>query len=278
MVKCVLKSAACLLAVLSLTTSLDTTVNSAYLGTVSVYVGGMRIDRDGISYIEDGTAYVPLRELCETLGAQVKWNREEGSVTVSAPGISMTICQKYDYFETNGRYFYAEGGFPIKNGKLMVPVRAVAEALGVKIQWDQASSAVKVGGLTEPIVSGDEYYSDEDVYWLSRLIFAEAGGESLEGKIAVGNVVMNRVKDPAFPDTVKDVIFDNRYGIQFSPAYSGAIYNEPTKECVVAAKIALEGTQVVGNCLYFTAAWVETSWAERNREFYGQIGGQVFFL
>jgi len=132
---------------------------------------------------------------------------------------------------------------------------------------------------TEPIATGDEYYARDDVYWLSRIIEAEAGSETLEGKIAVGNVVMNRVEDSEFPNTVKGVIFDKRYSIQFTRAYAGAIYNEPSEESIAAAKLVLEGVNTAGDCLYFASAEsASTCWAEKNREKYAVIDNQVFYV
>lgn len=49
-----------------------------------------------------------------------------------------------------------------------------------------------------------------DLYWLSRIISAESRGESLKGQIAVGNVVLNRVEEDDFPDTIPAVIFDRK--------------------------------------------------------------------
>ena len=57
-------------------------------------------------------------------------------------------------------------------------------------------------------------YSENDLYWLSRIIEAEASGESFSGKIAVGNCVLNRVKSSEFPNTIYDVIFDKNHGVQ----------------------------------------------------------------
>jgi N-acetylmuramoyl-L-alanine amidase len=100
------------------------------------------------------------------------------------------------------------------------------------------------------IVSGDQYYDSDDVKWLSRIINAEAEAEPLEGKIAVGNVVLNRVASDEFPDTIYSVIFDKANGVQFSPTASGAIYNTPTDESVLAAKMCLDGP-VGGGSLSF---------------------------
>ncbi|MDR2420813.1 MAG: cell wall hydrolase [Oscillospiraceae bacterium] len=118
-------------------------------------------------------------------------------------------------------------------------------------------------------------YGAEDVKWLSRIIYAEAGGESFDGMLAVGNVVMNRLRSEYYPDTVHGVIFDRRSGVQFTPAYSGAINNTPSEACVKAAKLALDGAEIVGGSLYFASA---SCWASRHRELYKTIGAHDFYL
>lgn len=101
---------------------------------------------------------------------------------------------------------------------------------------------------------------DEDTYLLAQLIDAEAKGEPYTGKVAVGNVVLNRVKSPEFPDTVKEVIFQKG---QFSPVTNGSIHDEPTDESIRAAKEAMNGREIVSNqALYFynpntsTSDWI----------------------
>ena len=244
-----------------------------------IYVDDIEVSDGDVSYVADGVTYVPIRPVCEALGASVYWDNQSKTVTVLAPGLQLNARAGDRYLEANGRYFYIEKGCHFADGRFMVPARVLAEAFGAEIAWKNSVGGVVVSGGGMPVAAGDEFYDSEDIYWLSRIIYAEAGGESLEGKIAVGNVVLNRVEDASFPDTVEDVIFDKRSGIQFSPAYSGAIYNTPTQECIIAAKLALEGVDIVGECLYFTSAWAaSSSWAGRNREFYARIDDQVFFM
>ena len=79
-------------------------------------------------------------------------------------------------------------------------------------------------------------------------------GESLwRGKIAVGNVVLNRVKSSSFPNSVKEVVFDDRYAIQFEPVANGTVYDRPTESALLAAKLCLEGAGAAGDSLYFFA-------------------------
>lgn len=149
----------------------------------------------------------------------------------------------------------------------------------------QRDSGIGVDGIVGPETRAKLWpqasteASDEDVYWLSRIIHAEAQGESYQGKLAVGNTILNRVRSSQFPNTVKGVIFDTKYGVQYTPTVNGAIYNTPNADSVRAAKEALSGTSVVGNALYFCNPKTSTNnWIMRNRPYYTTIGNHAFYL
>lgn len=104
---------------------------------------------------------------------------------------------------------------------------------------------------TESDASGGGTVNASDVAMLAALIQCEAGGESYEGKLAVGSVVMNRVDSSYFPDTVVGVIYQSG---QFSPVASGrfavVLSSGADASCVQAATEVLAGTRTL-NCLYF---------------------------
>ena len=126
--------------------------------------------------------------------------------------------------------------------------------------------------------SADEVYDADSLYWLSHIISAESRGEPLEGQIAVGCVVLNRLSKLDYLSSVYDVVFDRRYGIQFSPAYSGSVYSEPTESCVRAAKICLEGYTVSDSILYFiNSADTPPTWMTRGCTLIVTIGHHDFY-
>lgn len=92
---------------------------------------------------------------------------------------------------------------------------------------------------------------DSDLYLLGAIIQCEADGEPYEGKLAVGSVVLNRVRSSYFPNTVTGVIYQSG---QFSPVASGryALRLElgVNKTCLKAAQEVLDGN-ITNNCLYF---------------------------
>ena len=116
------------------------------------------------------------------------------------------------------------------------------------------------------------------MFWLGRIIHAESRGEPLLGQIAAGNVVMNRVRSRYYPNTIYGVIFDRKYGVQFSPVLDGSIYNTPTYNCTLAAKIVLEGFDTSGGALFFLEPQHSTSsWIPKNRPYFFTIGKHDFY-
>lgn len=87
-------------------------------------------------------------------------------------------------------------------------------------------------------------YTENDLYVLSHIISAESGNCSEEMMIAVGSVVLNRVADDRFPDTIEEVVFQ-KDPVQYSPTVNGTYWNEPTEGAVkVAKKLLEEGSQI----------------------------------
>ena len=104
--------------------------------------------------------------------------------------------------------------------------------------------AVTIAGAgieTEP----EKTYTDNDLYVLSHIISAEAGNCKEEMMLWVGSVVLNRVADDRFPDTIYDVVFQTYPSLQYGPIRDGSYYNEPTEGAVEAAKKLLEEGSVL---------------------------------
>ena len=153
-----------------------------------------------------------------------------------------------------------------------MPLRSLADLLGARVEFVDWSSPVAVHSGQAPA------YTEDDLYWLSRIISAESKGESLLGQVAVGNVILNRVASDVFPDTIRDVIFDRKNAVQFEPVTNRTIYDEPTAQSVLAARLALNGTNVVGGCLYFfNPSLSKGLWIRQNRAYFGSIGCHAFY-
>ncbi len=98
----------------------------------------------------------------------------------------------------------------------------------------------------------DVVFGNGDLDLMAAIIECEAGGESYTGKVAVGAVVLNRVRSPKFPNTVLEVLMAPR---QFSPVGSGrfsmVLARGANASCYQAAADAMAGASPVGNCLFF---------------------------
>ena len=204
---------------------------------------------------------------------------EEGEAEAEIEQLHMTVKAGDAYITVNDRCFYAPTGVRYIGDVLMVPIRTICTALSLEVDWHEETRSVGIDSRELDVIEAAEtYYNEEDLYWLSHIIYAESGNQPLEGMIGVGNVVLNRVADPTCPDTVYDVIFDRRYGVQFSPTENGTIYDDPNEMSIIAAKLCLEGYEVVGDSLFFVNPKIGiSSWFVNTRTYVATIGEHVFF-
>ena len=242
---------------------------------VNVQLNGRALDGDAEPFIVNGAAYVPLGAFAAAVGDYtVSWDGENAHVT--GDGLALTATPDRLWLEANGRLLYARDGVRLVQGRTMVPVRAAAQAFRLEVGWDGETDTVLVTGRPRPLEHGDTYYDPDTLYWLSRVISAESQGEPLEGQLAVGNVVLNRLESPDFPSDLYSVIFQKD---QFEPVENGTIHLEPYHLSVAAAKLCLEGVRVIGPCLYFFApALSPGTWIVSNRTYHTSIGCHDFYL
>ena len=89
--------------------------------------------------------------------------------------------------------------------------------------------------------------------------------------------MLNRLRTFDYLTTVYEVIFDRRFGIQFSPAYSGSVYAEPADSAVFAAKVCLEGYSVSDDIMYFINSYTPSEWWSSSCKFVLNIGHHDFY-
>lgn len=235
-------------------------------------IDGTTAGSDAMASIINGTTYVSLRSISNSLDDSCVITWENNTAKVQTDDMTLTARPGDTHITLNGTRINITQGVKNANGSVLIPLRTLATAFGAVAYWSPVTKNAAV------ISRFSDTYPSDDLYWLSRIISAESSGEPLEGKIAVGNVVLNRVKSNEFPDTIYDVIFDDRWGGQFEPVRNGTIYQTPTEDSILAAKLCLEGANVIGDSLYFLApALAQNFWTVENCEYIATIGCHDFY-
>lgn len=244
--------------------------------TVTVYVNGERYG--GRAFLSGSVTYVGIREFSMHMGvSSVSWDSQRKTAAVESDTLALSAKNGTLYITANGRYLWAGNGIIIRSGTMYVPLRTLAKAFGASVTWNAKEFSASVSG-TGTLENGKTFYDNDSVYWLSRIIHAEAQGESLLGKVAVGCVVLNRTKSPEFPNTIYSVIFDKKNGVQFTPAANGAINCTPSEESIIAAKLCLDGASISEKALFFVnEALAQSSWVSDNRKFIVAVGNHKFY-
>ena len=120
-------------------------------------------------------------------------------------------------------------------------------------------TAAALGMTLTSSSSSNSSYSSQDVYLLAKCIHAEARGEPYMGQVAVGAVVLNRVKSSSFPNTISGVIYQP---YAFTAVIDGQMNLEPNETAYNAARDAMNGWDPTNGCIYYynpataTSSWI----------------------
>lgn len=133
---------------------------------------------------------------------------------------------------------------------------------------------------TEPVIESVYEYTEEELDLLARLIYSEAGIESYDTKLKIGSVVLNRMEDPYFPNTLREVIYQkNQFSVTFLVKADGIVAiehpaDEDSKkaalELLTGGSVLPQKVQVFYNPSYVKSGWVTT------REPYGKYDHTMF--
>lgn len=139
------------------------------------------------------------------------------------------------------------------------------------------NQTLKAMGITESMLSSstsqNSVSSNQDLYLLAKLINAEARGENYKGQVAVGAVVLNRVKSSSFPNTISGVIYQP---YAFTCVNDGQINYSPSQSAISAAKDALNGWDPTNGCIYYYNPKIATNKWIYSRPTVITIGNHVF--
>lgn len=237
-----------------------------------VVLNGVSIGLQAAKATVNGMTYLAVAPILSALYPDVTLTFQDNTLTATASNLHLEASIGSFYFTVNGRYSYIPETAIAQDGILLLPAEAFTSALGCSFAQSAETGDMtirKVGAI--PVSTP---HSENDLYWLSRAIYSEAGNQPIAGRIAVGTVILNRVANPSFPNTIEGVIFVPG---QFSPVANGTIYHEPDAMSVLAAKLCLDGAREAGDSLYFNVTSMY-SWADSSRAYVCTIGGHNFYL
>lgn len=216
--------------------------------------------------VQEATLEQEMADL-ETMRADMVAQQEQvaGLITDTAANIAST-ADTIDAVEAEADAYEQEC-----DRKEAEAAAANAEYEAIKAQYEEELRMSQLASESDWRDVSQVAFEEGDRYLLANLIYCEAGGESYEGKLAVGAVVVNRVLSAVYPGTVTGVIYQNR---QFSPVANGHLAlalaeNRATESCYQAADAAMSGSTNVGACVYFRTPIEGLTGI--------QIGGHIFY-
>ena len=218
---------------------------------VPVYVDGLLRLR---GYAVDGLLFLCPADLCALFGIEAETEIRESGCRLSIPFWDLLIQTGEDVCLVDGRYLYCPEGYRVVGERFCLPADAVERLFGLQIDFDGQKAEADTS-RRQLLRGGEDYYTThfpaDDLFWLSQIIYSEARWESREGQIGVGNVVLNRVADAHFPDSIMSVVLEDQPTFQFSPVETGEVMEPPDERAMISTYLVLEGYNTAGDSLYF---------------------------
>jgi N-acetylmuramoyl-L-alanine amidase len=126
------------------------------------------------------------------------------------------------------------------------------------IQQTGTVGPITAKALGISLTSSSSSSTNSNLYLLAKCIYAEARGEIYTGQVAIGAVILNRVKSPSFPNTISGVIYQP---YAFTAVSDGQINLEPNSTAYQAAQDALNGWDpTYGSLFYYNPKTAQSSW------------------
>lgn len=172
------------------------------------------------------------------------------------------------------KWGYYTGSVDGINGpKTIAAVKAFQKKYGLTQDGIVGPLTAAKMGLSVNKSTSSSTYNSNDRYLLAKVIYAEARGESYTGQVAIGAVVLNRVRDSRFPNTVAGVIYQPW---AFTAVNDGQINLEPNQTAYQAADDALNGWDpTYGSVYYYNPKTATSSWI-RSTKYVTTIGNHIF--
>ena len=246
----------------------------------------------------NGVPYCAVKFFFESVlaSSNVYWANNGSNVKgTTAYGETLTLFAQpgSQYMQVNGQSIYVPNGVKMYDGYTIAPIEQLAAVFQGSVcsyDWGTNLYVVTTGAylaaasyqVQQPVTTAQTaatyyqpvgYYDPQTLDLIARIINSEAGSMSLEGKVSVGNVIMNRVNSPEFPNTVYGVIYQPN---QFTVVNTNRFYATPSDQSIAAAKMVLDGVNYVPGAVFYNMSGL-SSWASRNRPYLMTFAGHDFY-
>ncbi|WP_102347142.1 stalk domain-containing protein [Bacillus sp. Marseille-P3661] len=237
------------------TVKIQTPVNDTvtfFINSRKVKVNNSMYNLDVAPMIRYDRAYLPVRHVSEFMHMEVKWIDEHNK-------IKLTSVPLYE----------------VQQGDSLAAIsKSFNTTVGLLKERNNLENGIINPGTKLKVIIPQAMQSNKELELLAKLIQAEAEGESFKAQVAIGNVILNRVADPRFPNTIEEVILQAG---QFTPVTTGRIHEvTPSNSAIDAATKAVQGDMPVGDSLYFFNPGKTTNAFLANREVVIDIGSHRF--
>lgn len=206
---------------------------SAAQNSISVMVNGEAVSFDVPPQIINSRTMVPMRAIFEKLGLYVTWDDASKTVYAKNTDISIAMQVGSDFFTRNGKEIYLDSPAVIRDSRTLVPVRAISEALSMKVDWNGDTRVVTVSDIPytghyirsqgERIPAGTEladgiydvslepdsaYYAADGTIKIMGQVYTYDIYDIVDiAKLAVGDIIQFKNED------IKVVSIDREYGM-----------------------------------------------------------------
>ena len=226
--------------------------------------------------IKDKT-YIIAKDFINAINEEIIWDGKKRDVIINFENDKLVFNVDTKKVLLNKKILSSDIKPIIREDRTYIPLRYISEFFGFKVKWEQNSYNVVLEKENLKINKefiNESHYTKKDIKWLSKIVDVESDYASMPMKLAIANVVLNRVKSSRFPDSIKDVIFQVDVHVQFPPAHKEGFKNiNPSLKSIIAAKNALEGKNNISKCLFFNNAPFES----KEDDLYKIIDGEYFY-
>lgn len=198
--------AACLIVIFSMTCIVPA-VQAAPTSAIVINLDGKKLPTDQAPIIKNGRTLVPMRVIFEALGASVTWNGTTKTITSVRDDVTIVLTLNSKHMKKNDHVIALDEPAQALNGRTLVPLRAIAEALGAQVEWIAETNSVDVqskptdpnnpwAGVRTTLYPGDENAPDWMVHYkLVERIHNYAEHTSIKGNVILENVYITKPDD-----------------------------------------------------------------------------------